>query len=249
MSLIVQQLLTVAPAPPTSARASPVKESGRQYKEHANMRKLKLLTLTAVALAAVSAVTAASAQAIAFHAASAPLAISTSEAGFTAKQKHQVFDAAGASITCTSVKGTATATSTEQAAIESTSIQYPDPGETGGSCTFVGQTATVTMNGCQYNFHANGVIDIEDCNQGKVIEFEVPNPVCKVTVGEQSGKKVVTYTNISSKTEIQASPNVTGISYTATGAGCPSAGSNTNGEYTTGNVIFRGAGGAAVWVE
>jgi hypothetical protein len=213
------------------------------------MRKLKMLTLAAMALAAVSAVSAASAQAIAFHAGSAPLSITSSEAGFTAKQKHQVFDAAGASITCTSVKGTATASATEQATLESTLIQYPDPGETGGSCTFVGQTATVTMNGCKYNFHATGTIDITGCNTGKTIEFEVPSPVCKVTVGEQSNKGTVTYTNLNSKKEVQISPLVTGISYTATGAGCPTAGSNTNGEYTTGNVIFQGAGGVSIWVE
>jgi hypothetical protein len=106
-----------------------------------------------------------------------------------------------------------------------------------GNCNFIGQNSTLNVNGCNYNYHANGVVDIV-CPAGQEITFSVPSPVCDVRIPPQTGLGTVTYHNINSETEITLEPHVTGIQYTAAGAGCFETGTFTNGNITTGNAIF-----------
>jgi hypothetical protein len=195
------------------------------------IRNLKVLMLAAFAVAALSAMAASAAQAVEFHKPAEAVKLTTTPDG-TGTNAHQVFDAAGASITCPGVtaEGTVAGTTTTVATVETSLVEYT------GECKFVGQKATVEMHGCNYKFHANGEVDII-CPTGNTIRFSVPSPFCEVTVPGQTGKTTIGYTNINTKTEVTVSPNVTGITYDATGAGCPTAGHGTNGTYTTGNVI------------
>jgi hypothetical protein len=82
----------------------------------------------------------------------------------------------------------------------------------------------------------------------------VPGPVCNLTIPPQTNKGTISYTNINEKTAITLSTAVPSLKYTATGAGCPIAGTYENGNYTTGNVICDGeyeSNGlaTAVWIE
>jgi hypothetical protein len=193
---------------------------------------LKVLTLTAFAVAALSAVAASAAQAVEFHKPPEAVKLTTTPDG-TGTTAHQVFDAAGASITCPGVtaEGTVAGTATTVATVETSLVEYT------GECKFLGQKAIVEMHGCGYKFHANGEVDIV-CPGPNQIRFSVPSPFCEVLVPAQTGKTNVGYTNINTKTEVTVSPVVTGIRYTATGMGCPITGTQTNGQYTTGNVIL-----------
>jgi hypothetical protein len=192
---------------------------------------LKVLTLTAFAVLALSAMAASTAQAVTFHKPAEAIKLTTTPDG-TGTNAHQVFDAAGGSITCPGVtaEGTVAGTATTVATVETSLVEYT------GECKFLGQKATVEMHGCNYSFHANGEVDI-NCPFGQKIRFSVPSPFCEVTVEAQSGKTTVSYTNISGKTEVTLSPVVNNIAYDATGAGCPTPGAHTTGQYTTGNVI------------
>lgn len=203
------------------------------------IRNLKALMIAAVAVLAMSAMAASAAQgAVEFHSSSGAATLTTTPDG-TGKTAHQVFDAAGGTITCNTVSGEASIGGSTAAAVQSTTITYS------GNCNFVGQAATVNMNGCNYNFHANGEVDIV-CTGSNEITFSVPSPVCDVVVPPQTGLGTVTYHNINSNTEVTLEPHVTGITYTATGAGCPTAGTFSDGNYTTGNVIITAEQGSTM---
>jgi hypothetical protein len=200
------------------------------------MRNLKALMLAAVAALSLSAVGATAAQAAEFHSSAASTTLKTTADG-TGKAAHQVFDAAGASITCAGVEivsGTIAGATTSSVTVK---VKYT------GACTFVGQAATVEMRGCDYKFNASGTVDLVGANcAAEPIRFSVPSPPCTVTVGPQSGLSSVKYNNIKpgAKSEITLEPTVTGITYTATGSGCPQTGTKSDGNYTTGNVIVTG---------
>jgi len=199
---------------------------------------LKAFGLAVMAMFAMTAVAASAAQAVEFHSEAAETVLTAkNEAG-----SNSVFDAAGASISCTGATFTGkqtTATSTEVTVT---------PAYTG--CTFLGVPVTVKINGCEYKFHSSGVVDVVGaaCTG---ITFEGAG--CKVTVGKQNGLKEVTYTNLGSGTgrEVTVTPHVTGISYKSEGL-CPKSGTFADGNYTSGNAIVTGenatGGMVGIWV-
>jgi len=215
------------------------------------IRNLKALLLAAVAVMAVSAVGASAGQAAEFHSSVAETKLTLTTDG-TGKTAHQVFDAAGASITCAGIKGEG-----NLAVSTATSVTIDVTYE--GPCTFVGQEATVDMKGCDYTFTSHGTVSLSS-RTGKncatePITFSVPSPPCTVTVGSAGGAnqnlESVTYHNITTSgvSEITVEPHVTGITYTATGSGCPETGTKTNGNYTTGNTIVTGSSAASSMVN
>lgn len=197
------------------------------------IRNLKVIGFAAMAALVVSGIGATGAQAASFSAASTPVTLVTTSDG-TGKTAHQVLDFAGAGLTCSNVSGSATQNTSPVAEFQTASISY-------SGCNYVGQATTINMNGCNYNFQATGVIDIR-CPEGREITWSVPNPVCDVVFPAQPNIGTVTYHNIETagSKEITVSQNLTGLDYTATGAGCPETGTFGNGALTTGNVIFTG---------
>jgi hypothetical protein len=193
------------------------------------IRNLKALMLASMAVLAVGAVAASAANAATFTSPSGAATITTTPDG-TGKTAHQVFDVGAGTVTCNAVHFHASIGGTSAASILTSSVVYS------GNCNYVGQTATVNMNGCNYRFNASGTVDLV-CFGGNEITIYVPNPVCHVVIPAQTGLSSVTYHSISS-TEVTIEPHVTGISYTATGAGCPETGSFSNGNLTKGNVII-----------
>jgi len=198
------------------------------------IRTLKALLLAATAVTALGAIWASAAQAHApatFHCDVEPCVITSTQDG-TSKTAHQVFDVPGnGAITCNEVTFDATIAEKTAPTITATGIQYH-------TCTFLGQSATVNMNGCDYTLHASTQVTI-DCEGTKKISFEAVG--CKVEVGAQGPLNSVHYHTIKPGTidEVTVEPKVTGISGTASG-NCPVAGAFSTGEYTTGNVIATG---------
>jgi len=105
---------------------------------------------------------------------------------------------------------------------------------------------TIDMNGCTYTLTSSGGapnpgrISI-DCPAGKVIEVTGP---CLLKIGSQGPLNSIRYHNIgstaSNTTEVTVEPNVTGIHYEASGAGCVKTGTGTDGAFTTGNTVVTG---------
>jgi len=191
----------------------------------------------AVGLTAVLAtcVAAQAVQAAEFHKPAEPITITMRPDG-TGKTAHQVFDFAGASLTCGGAVGEATV---EGAATTFSEFQSSLLVEV-ATCSFLGQKAEVKLSAnCGWVFHSNGTADIK-CGGGEELTISVPTPFCHITVPGQSGNGSVSFSNIGAPTEMTMQATVTGTKYTATGAGCPIAGTFSNGIWTTGNVIFKG---------
>lgn len=203
-------------------------------------RNLKVFGLALMAMFALTAVAASAAQAIEFHSEIENTTVTAkTEAG-----SNSVFDAAGASISCTS--GTFTGS---QVAKTSATLTVT-PAYSG--CTFLGVlNVPVKVNNCQYTFSANGEVAVTG-GSCTAITFEAAG--CKVEVKAQSGLKEVTYTNLKTGTEreVTVTPHVTGIKYTATGL-CPKIGTFSDGNYTSGNAVAKGENSkgvqVGVWVE
>ncbi len=206
------------------------------------IRNLKALLLVSMAVAAMSAVTASAASAAPLFNSEIASTTITGQTDGTGKTGHQVFDAAGGTVTCTEVDLTGTQTGTTAASVTLTS--------TFGGCTFLGQAATVSMEACDFIFNANGGVDVHK-DSGKTgnckhheqgIKISIPG--CVVIVPEQTGLQKITYHNITvgGKGAITAEPNVSGITYDSTGAACPKqpAGTYADGTFTTGNAIITG---------
>lgn len=161
----------------------------------------------------------------------------TSTADGTGKTAHHVIDAAGGSLTCSSV--TLEGTQAAEVAIElAVSATYKE-------CTYLGQPTAVSMGGCGYVLHSGGELDIAS-RAGKncatePIKWEAAG--CKIEISPQNGRELLTFHNVKpgSVTEITMGMNVTGIAYKATGESCAKKGELTDGAYTTGNTILTGA--------
>jgi hypothetical protein len=193
------------------------------------IRNLKALMLASMAVLAVGAVAASAANAATFTSPSGAATITTKPDG-TGKTAHQVLDIGGGTITCNTLHAHTSIGGTSATSILTSSIAYS------GNCNYVGQASTININGCNYRFNASGTVDIV-CPGGNEITYSVPSPVCDVTIPAQTGLSSVTYHSISS-TEVTIESHLTGIAYTATGAGCPETGHFTNGNFTTGNFII-----------
>jgi len=206
------------------------------------IRNLKAILLSAMAIMAMSAIASTASQAAEFHSEQSETTLTLTTDG-TGKTSHQVFDAAGATVTCAGVSGHGLVT-TPTATTVTLDVNYYGP------CTFVGQSASVSMGSCDYTVTSHGTVSITDSTGGSCaanpITISVPSPPCTVTVSNAAGvnqnKHHIKFHNLGSGSsrEVTIEPTVTGISYTATGSGCPTAGSASNGEYTTGNVIVTG---------
>jgi hypothetical protein len=182
-------------------------------------RTLKLIGLAGMAMLAMTAM-AASAQAVEFHAASAPVTITGNQ-----EEAHK-FTANAGTISC----NTATFHG-EQAETTSPTLTIS---AAYSNCTFLGVVGVpVNMNGCDYVFHASGTVDVV-CPTGSKITFEALS--CQVSIGSQSGLSKVIYTNLGAEgsKDVTVTPEVSGITYTQS-ALCPGGpGTFTNGKYGPG---------------
>lgn len=203
-------------------------------------KTLKLIGLAGMAMLAMSAM-AASAQAVEFHAASAPVTV-TGEA-----EEAHVFTANAGNISCEEANFHG---EQEETAAETLTITASY-----GRCTFLGVFGVpVNMNGCDYVFHATGTVDVV-CPTGNQITFSALS--CQVSIGSQSGLEKVVYTNREDefgRRDVTVTPEVTGITYTQS-ALCPGgAGTFHNGTYGPGATTVVGEDPITsepidVWVE
>ena len=213
------------------------------------IRNLKALLLASMAIAAVSAVTASAASAVPLFKSELANTVITATGDGTGKTAHAVFDAAGGTVTCNEahLNGTQTGATAE---VVTLTAEFT-------TCTFLGQVATVSMEACDFRFHANGDVDVHKHNGGECEHhkkgIKIITPGCTVIVPEQTGLKSIKYHNIvgaTGKKEITAEPNVTTITYGQSGPACPTQGHPTttheNGLFTTGNAIIKGFSHAGV---
>jgi len=202
-------------------------------------RTLKLIGLAGMAMLAMTAM-AASAQAVEFHAASAPVTVTGNQ-----EEAHK-FTANAGTISCN--------TATFHGEQESTTTETLTITAAYSNCKFLGVVGVpVEMNGCDYVFHAGGTADVV-CPEGKKITFEAEG--CKVSIGSQNALSEVKYTNIGGQgsKDVTVTPNVNGIEYTQTGLLCLGGqGTFKNGHYGPGATTVVGedefGGHIDVWVE
>lgn len=161
----------------------------------------------------------------------------TSTADGTGAQSHHVIDLPGAGqLTCKKVTFEGTAKATKVTTIRMTAAF--------SSCTLAGIEATVSMQGCEFVFGADGSFQIssapgKNCTNEPI---DISNSDgCHVWIPEQS-LTGLSYTNINpsgKNEEVTMSMAVPKIAGT-TQPGCEDPGDFTAGEYTTGNTILTG---------
>jgi hypothetical protein len=193
-----------------------------------------------VALTWISLGGASSAAAAQFHFSAASASISGVQEG------SNLFTVEGSSVGCKVVVFTGTGPKTGTA--EAVSVH---PEWTG--CEAFGTTAgTVNSEGCQIEGNASSTtVALTSCTKGGIVI--VGGGVfgaCEITVPNQTGLSGVTYSNMTPRTRLKVSVNITNIHYIVkyrVPFGCPFAsGTGTNAKYT-GIVGF--AAGGEVWVE
>jgi hypothetical protein len=203
------------------------------------MLRVRILGVALVAVFALSVVAASSASAFTlFLSHPANQMVTAGQKG-----KHK-FTVGGASVECNKATFLGNAPGLEFTLFKTTAAY--------SECTafgFVG--SSVRMNGCEYQLHIGGVVDVENCETGKEIEIEVNNGgPCILKMPAQSGLKSVTYANVTgangrASVEIKiAVKSITGTS-NGQGTGCPAAGAVT-GEYTGSSVAEGAEGGVLV---
>jgi hypothetical protein len=191
-------------------------------------RKLKVLLLTTIAMAAMAAFTVASAYAgTEFENPSSGNTRITSTPDGTGKTAHHLIDTPAGSITCSTANLVGTI-SKAKSAPQVLEFEY-------ANCTYLGVSTTVAANGCFYVLGAEGNGSFV-CSNGQDIEFEAAG--CTVKIHGQAVEGFG-YTNINSGTELTLTMSIKSIRGTA--AGCAwGNGPFTTGEYTTGNTILTG---------
>jgi hypothetical protein len=185
------------------------------------IRNIKTLWVAALAVLALSAIGASTAQATNFTASSYPTS-------FTAEsvKGNDDFQTEAGAVECKShFSGTISAAS-------ETITVNADYSE----CSAFGfASATVNMGSCDYVFHTNGVVDLT-C--GKTPASIVAS-TCEATFTTQSGLKSVSLKNGTG--DITAQAGVTGIAYNVTkdGFGCPfnGTGAKTGASYKQNNAV------------
>jgi hypothetical protein len=170
------------------------------------IRKLKVVSLTVVAVFALTAVAASAASAATeFHATSAP-SISTG-----VNEGNHVFKTGETSVVCKTAKFSGTQT----ALAEPTATVHPEY----SSCEFLGSSASVETTGCNYVLSANGPVGIA-CSGASKINFTLPG-ICTLSFGSQSTVGGATYTNVGSGTTEQSKIALsTEETFTKTGSLC-----------------------------
>lgn len=199
------------------------------------MKRIRFIGLALVAVFALGAVAAASASAKLFEAETYPATVKA-----TSTNTHK-FKVESGTVECKK----ATFSGSLGAASETVKVKpvYTE-------CSFVplglgGETATVNMNGCEYNLHTNGEADVE-CATG--VTVTVTAATCEVKVGKQTGLKTVEYKNVNEAswktpphppfTEVEVNAKVKGITYTESTL-CKNPGTKSTGEYE-GNTLAKG---------
>lgn len=147
---------------------------------------------------------------------------------------HHVFEAAGGSLTCTA------ASLSGQTGIPIVKIAL-EP--TYGGCSFLGEPTTVEVNGCRFMVTAWGMVGIISCVKPLAWEVAVSGKPCRVEVESQMERNLFHLSNIKPgpAKEITMEADLIGVTYTATGAGCPKAGIFGDGKYISGTAILTGS--------
>jgi len=108
------------------------------------------------------------------------------------------------------------------------------------NCVIGGLGVDVSMNGCDYEFHAGETLAMDQvagsmdilCPEEAAIDFKVTSvPPCHVTVGEQLGLEALTYTNRTMAKDVDVNMSLGEIAYGLEG-NCPVVGTFANGTYT-----------------
>lgn len=135
-------------------------------------------------------------------------------------------------------EGTAPKT-TDEVTLESVEY-YGRTSNTTGLCSFIGLSATLNFNGCQYTLHAGettaegtseGTLDLI-CPEGQEVEYSVFG--CTVSVPEQASIAGIGYHEVETggNREITVEINAANITYEEEGFFCSNPGEATNnGEY------------------
>jgi hypothetical protein len=201
------------------------------------IRNLKVILLAGMALAAVGALGAGAAQASGelYHCSVEPCKVIINPDGSVgSKTAHFVFDFRVNSgnlttTTCNRMTGHATSNTKTTTELTVTEIKFTE-------CNVAGQAATMLTNGCHFLLTSGteGTLHLQ-CPAGQSIQDTFGT--CVLSIGAQtlSGVK---YHNVG--TEFTVEMLISGIHGTTT-AGCPGgAGTFTNGEITTNNLLFTG---------
>jgi len=195
------------------------------------IRNLKTLGLALVAVLAMSAVVASAASALQFTASKYPTTVTA-----TTALGNDVFTTEGGAVECEGHFEGESKEASETMTIKATYTK----------CKAFGfAEASVNMNGCDYVFHSNGVVDLECHKFNSKGETEKTGPViitagaCEVQITTQTGLESVALSNnglhIDAKADVTVTKNSPGIVYTVTKDGflCPfgGTGSKTGGTY------------------
>lgn len=193
-------------------------------------RKFKTLGLVLAAVFAMSAIGASAASAATtFHANKSPIGVTGTQT------TGHVFTTSAGTVTCS----TATFTGTTAAATSATQTLTP----TYSGCKAFGFiNVPIDVNGCGYNFNANGTTQLE-CPAGASIAITTPG--CTTTVGEQHFASGMTYaTNGSTPSrDITATTNISGIKYNECGT------ARENGTYKGTTTVDATEAANEVWVS
>ncbi len=202
------------------------------------IRKLKVLGVTLVALAAFGAI-ASGAQAA--TAAFSSTAESTTLAGSASETSK--FTTTAGTIECSEASFGGTATGKKLTKVPITSVSY-------GGCKFLGFiNVAVEMRGCHYEFtagtltssgHSTGTAAVvgSNCNT-EPIRFAAGS-LCTVTVGATGNSALtsINYENSGTK-NIKVIPNVGNITYSQSGSFCSTA-TDATGVYEKGATVVKG---------
>lgn len=190
-------------------------------------RKLNSLGLAVLALSAIGALSASAAQAGQFTAAAFPATVTGIQVG-----PHELTTELGVMECGAKFDG--------ELAEASPDLTLTAAYET--SCEIGGLEVHVTMNGCDYLFHAGNTLGMDEvegswdikCPEGNKIDFEITGVmmVCHLGIPEQLGLGEVTYTDrtMAMPKDVDLDFNVEGLVYEL-GPNCPVAGEFANGTY------------------
>lgn len=201
-------------------------------------KKLGLVAVAALALAAFTGV--ASAAAAEFHSSAGSATLSGT------KMTEHVFTTQGEKVTCETANFSGTGAESGTSATQEMHPEY-------SGCSAFGFNATVNTAGCQYNFHAEGgTVDLKSCTSGNVvITVSIPFIAkCVVNVKNQNGINGQEYVN-ATPTKVEVVTNSTNISsnvVTSTGA-CPLELGEGTSTYTGTSTVTANGEAAEIWVE
>jgi hypothetical protein len=197
------------------------------------IRSMKALGSALLAVAAIGAVAASSAQA-----APGEIHVTTPQkAVITGHGTNHVLKVGNQTVQCKTGTLEGTVEGTDPAQITAKHVTVTG---TYQECTAFGFAATVVMNGCKYTLRGTAELtsqaQVVGCTAAKKIEIKVPAIGCTVTIGEQAELQHVTFTNDpegpTTKHHLQDHETVGGIVYTRDGGLCPQGEATYSGTTT-----------------